>query len=1118
MYNNIFNTKFKKLYDMNKKQKNVFQNLETIHPEAANAYARLLQELPYKRKKFYTPVIAHCARELLNLLTRNLNVIRNWDDIRCFLHATSIDFDTKELFVQDDKEIYKFFKKNKIEPEEKPYCLSVEGRYILFLLKYHSPKLTYNTAKTLAKKIKNYNFHKYAHANDGIPDEEYKQCVSNIFDFIERLTGIRKMLVTDLTDEVDMFANNCDEVLLQKLIEQIKLDLFLKNYFYKKLTEDASPERFFNQLKKYIEWQNAPIFSEQSNGSYINYPWDEGEYLFAIINRRTYSDVVKILIDIQQKFFINTTDEKLNFWFVDTYLKLLLKLYSYVSNFSVESLVQLFEIVDKISLGMHKQEFLDVVQQIMKKNDLDSAIKILEILCKINWRYTSYTYVSYKTYNFHHSTVLNEYEYELLLEKMKYFFQNDQLVFVKLLLRILFKYNLEWPKDVQDAFKHQIISRSTIENHEQTGPATNLIEKLFVFVRDVSLELPIEQIETELRKYRDWPIANRLLIYLISENDNVELAKKYLINKQNLQSSQCYHEYYWLLKKHFNQLSSKDQQRIYALIQNFSNSFKENDLRKHVLINRLAIIEDYLNIKYRKIFNQLKKQGILPRTECPDFLSYSIINDTTTKTEIPRKVLLTFDELKEMLINNSIDTNSWHIPDNISKVLRAYILEHYNDIFQNLTSLVGISSAYYYDIFETLSKVSNTFTYQNFKHVLNYITLLLDRNKSHQLCASISNFFRLCIADTKLKDILTQETVTNIQHILLKIIRLPDLAMNERFEQYKKDPIDVLNQAINDPAGVAFECMILICEKAKENEIAYDIQKLEASFTIVLRETYLGLICRSLIGLHLGWLYQNHRSWCLAHKDKLFHRYNYLFLSTMFGLINYRNATLALYPYLEDHLKRLLYIEIPHSSMNHFGYYLLFYYLNDKIALHNSTTERLSMYEIFSIQPIRNNIFWHIHHIFCAKISISKEQMVKIKKLLDFYTLSKLENKNDRLDQYERLYQENWFASEWFVRRYAIWSKHDNFYRKPAWFWEKLTSKFNPSLQSEYLNILNNLFRQQDRLDFDALDFEKLYNFISILSCCKIDINQLKSLLDIMIRKLCSEKQRETLRVLYSKF
>ena len=144
--------------------------------------------------------------------------------------------------------------------------------------------------------------------------------------------------------------------------------------------------------------------------------------------------------------------------------------------------------------------------------------------------------------------------------------------------------------------------------------------------------------------------------------------------------------------------------------------------------------------------------------------------------------------------------------------------------------------------------------------------------------------------------------------------------------------------------------------------------------------------------------------------------------------------------------------------------------------------------------------------------------MAKIKKLLDFYTLSKLENKNDRLDQYESLYQENWFASEWFVRRYAIWSKHDNFYRKPAWFWEKLTSKFNPSLQSEYLNILNNLFRQQDRLDFDALDFEKLYNFISILSCCKIDINQLKSLLDMMIRKLCIEKQRETLRVLYSKF
>lgn len=89
---------------MRKEEKVIFDNLQAIDPIAAQAYSRLLAELPYNEKDFFAPVVGHCAREILNLITRPLNSIRTRDDILNFLHVPTLDFDENALLNKEDDE------------------------------------------------------------------------------------------------------------------------------------------------------------------------------------------------------------------------------------------------------------------------------------------------------------------------------------------------------------------------------------------------------------------------------------------------------------------------------------------------------------------------------------------------------------------------------------------------------------------------------------------------------------------------------------------------------------------------------------------------------------------------------------------------------------------------------------------------------------------------------------------------------------------------------------------------------------------------------------------------------------------------------------------------------
>lgn len=385
-------------------------------------------------------------------------------------------------------------------------------------------------------------------------------------------------MATDLTDEIDLYISTFDNELLKKLLLQIKVDLFLKNYFYKKLMEDTKPERFFEKLESKGVFNNPPVYSEQSEETYINYPWIEGEYLYSIIKNKR--EEIKLILDyIQKEFIENIGQRKFNFLFIDTYFKIILKFKEYDQNYAIVNLTKLFQVANRIFLSTNQKDFLDLTKLALTTRKTDLVVPLWQALLKINWEYSEYNYIGYKTYSFKHSSLLSEYEYELLLEKGLNIFQENLFVFIKILSEVLFKYESTWSNDIQNDFRRQIIYRPTIEDHEQTEKNTNLIEKIFVLIRNISEQLPIEQIYKQFQIYQEWPIINRLMIYLVSRKGKLNLVKKFLLNEQNFKSSSLYHEYYWLLHKHFMKLSSDEQQIIYKFIDTYSDSFKEPELK-----------------------------------------------------------------------------------------------------------------------------------------------------------------------------------------------------------------------------------------------------------------------------------------------------------------------------------------------------------------------------------------------------------------------------------------------------------------------------------------------------------------------------------------------------------
>lgn len=224
------------------------------------------------------------------------------------------------------------------------------------------------------------------------------------------------------------------------------------------------------------------------------------------------------------------------------------------------------------------------------------------------------------------------------------------------------------------------------------------------------------------------------------------------------------------------------------------------------MVSRLAIIKKDLDINHCKIFNQLIKEGIKPRTEYPDFLSYSLPNITKNELKIPYNTPKFFDDLKQLLILNSEGKDIWRVDPEISKILKKYIQEQQDGIFRNLNNFIGIFPIYYYDIFDTLSKIECTFTLDNFIIVLSFIESLLDKtegNGKKQIFGAISNFIRSLFTGKRINIVLTDKTILCIQKILLRIIQCPTFISSEHYNEYRNDPSNSLTHAINDPVGVA---------------------------------------------------------------------------------------------------------------------------------------------------------------------------------------------------------------------------------------------------------------------------------------------------------------------------
>lgn len=194
----------------------------------------------------------------------------------------------------------------------------------------------------------------------------------------------------------------------------------------------------------------------------------------------------------------------------------------------------------------------------------------------------------------------------------------------------------------QHAFKdHTYIPRPAIEDHEQNRFHDDLDDHLIEAVRDAASSIVAKDrtqlgFITELLVKRKWSVFYRVAMHLVSESENPDpvVVSTLLMRSNSFNASEEKHEYSRLIGRHFNLLSSEEQETIYDWIEKASYIDElygskdgaaqddEHEQRKEYWrLEKLSIIGEHLSSEWKA-----KREVLIAKykePEHPDFASYS---------------------------------------------------------------------------------------------------------------------------------------------------------------------------------------------------------------------------------------------------------------------------------------------------------------------------------------------------------------------------------------------------------------------------------------------------------------------------------------------------------------
>ncbi len=450
--------------------------------------------------------------------------------------------------------------------------------------------------------------------------------------------------------------------------------------------------------------------------------------------------------------------------------------------------------------------------------------------------------------------------------------------------------------------EHSEILRQSVRVEPDTQESNNIINILINSIRDYTLALfsldpkAFKKCIKLFLKFR-WKIFTRLFLFMLDNfydflkaDLSIILAKKEIFN-----GTQCWHEYFHLLKNNFSKFTQDEKKVILYWIEegpefnvlekNFSSKDEFEEFKSHFINSwrkiRLNPIIDYIPEEFKKKFNTLLAEAKILKD--PDYLR------KRTGISIYNPVDSHLKDIKDMNIDDQINhlknfkSNEESFPFKGKEGLgRAYSIlikekpSKYNKLIQDFKN---IPTEYLSDVIDGFKNAMDEddranldFLLNIFNAIIKFLESIEEKDIVHEIQFAIAQFIEVMLNKTSIETIIeNQELIWSLilQSFQAKVV---DFKKYSDSKSYHNTPFSYYFYTLK---GLTIDNMIVFIDilhhdSKKEEEIPLlnlFYQKIDELLDLNLLD---GELIRAILGYRLNSLLRINENWTQERLDLIF--------------------------------------------------------------------------------------------------------------------------------------------------------------------------------------------------------------------------------------------------------
>ena len=669
------------------------------------------------------------------------------------------------------------------------------------------------------------------------------------------------------------------------------------HYFFTKLTFP----NWVELLKKNGFFKNP---SKEFSKHFAISSWPQANYLMLISPYRS-KDVLEIFGEL---------DDYENFLVFRRILQCILNIPINVAKESINLIRKWASIyMSTLELSFMKK----LTNKFLKNSEFNAALDLLDIMFNFNYpkikienfpHYNKYYFLFNRNFDDNISTISNvkdkDFQFKFIqilckclseaikLEILKYVTINDDVFGVKTHINPEFLLLKE----------HSESLRQSIETKPDSLESNDIVNILISNIRDYTLALYSLNPEIfkmcikSFLKFR-WKIFTRLFLFMLNKYyDFLKADLSIVLTKKELfEGTQCWHEYFHLLKNHFSKFSDDEKKVILNWVEEgpdfsvpdykFNSKDEYEEFKAHFISNwrkrRLNPIIDYLPEETERKFNMLLTEA--KNLKDPDYMR----KRTGVSIYIPADLHL--NDIKDMNIEDQINHLKNFEPDDESFPFkekeglgRAYSIlikenpSKYNTLIQNFKD---VPTEYLSDIIDGFKNAMDEGSLTNldlllntFNDIIKFLESIEEKDTIYGIQFAIAQFIKVMLNKISIEAIIKNQEIIwslNLQYLQTKML---DFKKYSDSQSYHNTPFSHYLYTLK---GLKFDNMFVLIDILHKNtKKGEEIPLLKQFYQIIdeLLNPNLdeGELIRAILGYRLDSLLRINESWTQERLDLIF--------------------------------------------------------------------------------------------------------------------------------------------------------------------------------------------------------------------------------------------------------